>query len=211
MPQFNPGEAKIAIAPITVSPAGLSCEAELFLGPDEATKVATSGRIPFVSSGIEQSVQLPVTMPVDVGAYHVYIDILAEGLLIGAYQAIEDVDIALAPALGMISLYYAGPSTAEWKVGWYNPETGGYPSHREYYPPAGKITSWKWYYDPHTPPEPIDLNNLKVRIETYSETHTCPLTGWLGSCSWGVYGPFVVEDGKAYTLNVTTGVLAERS
>ncbi|GAI79136.1 unnamed protein product, partial [marine sediment metagenome] len=42
-------------------------------------------------------------MPTEEGSYHVYIDILAEGLLIGAYQAIEDVVIApLAPPSGEI-------------------------------------------------------------------------------------------------------------
>lgn len=98
MPQFSPGEAKTAIAPITVSPSGLSCEAELFLGPDEVTKVATSGRRPFSSTGASQNVRLPITMPSAEGTYHAYIDVYASGLLIAAYKAIEDVVIA-APAL----------------------------------------------------------------------------------------------------------------
>lgn len=93
MPEFSPGEAKTAVAPITVSPAGLSCEAEVFLGPDELTKVATSGRIPFTSTGLSQDARLPVTMPDAEGAYHVFIDVYAEGVLIAAYQATEDVVI----------------------------------------------------------------------------------------------------------------------
>ncbi|MBA7606446.1 hypothetical protein ES703_13594 [subsurface metagenome] len=94
MPQFAPGEARIAIAPIRVAPSGLSCQAEIFLGPDEMTKVATSGSIPFTSIGVSQDVHLPVTMPDAEGTYHVFIDIYAEGLLIGAYKATEDVVIA---------------------------------------------------------------------------------------------------------------------
>lgn len=94
MPQFAPGEVKRAIAPITVRPSGLSCEAEIFLGPDPATKEATSGRVGFTSTGARQSVRLPITMPAVEGTYHSYIDVYAEGLLIAAYKAIEDVVIA---------------------------------------------------------------------------------------------------------------------
>jgi len=94
MPEFAPGEAKTAVAPITVKPAGLSCEVELYLGPDEATKVATSGGIPFTSTGAAQSISLPIAMPAAEGTYHVFIDVYAEGYLLAAYQAIEDVVIA---------------------------------------------------------------------------------------------------------------------
>ncbi|GAJ11294.1 unnamed protein product, partial [marine sediment metagenome] len=97
MPQLAPGESKTAIAPITVKPSGLSCEAELFLGPDEVTKVATSGKRPFSSTGVKQDISLPITMPSAEGAYHAYIDVYAGGLLIAAYQAIEDV-VIVAPA-----------------------------------------------------------------------------------------------------------------
>lgn len=99
MPQFTPGEEGVAIATFPVKPAGLSCEAELFLGPDEVTKVSTSDRIGFTSTGAEQSVDLPITMPSTEGTYHVYIDIYAEGILIPAYQAVEDV--VIAPVIGI--------------------------------------------------------------------------------------------------------------
>ena len=107
MPQFLPGESKTAIAPITVKPAGLDSEAELFLGPDELTKVATSSRIPFVSTGVGQNVRLLVTMPDVEGTYHVYLDILTNGLLIGAYKAVEDVVIA-APVIFVETLRPVG-------------------------------------------------------------------------------------------------------
>jgi len=93
MPQFAAGELKTAVAPITVKPSGLSCEAEIFLGPDDLTKVATSGKKAFVSTGASQSVHLPIVMPPE-GTYHVYIDVFAGELRFLAYQAIEDVVIA---------------------------------------------------------------------------------------------------------------------
>ncbi len=93
-PVMAPGDSRTAVAPITVSPAGLACSAELYLGPDEATKVVTSGLVPFTSTGIAQSVRFPVTMPTLGGfAYHVFLDVYANGILIVAYIATEDVVI----------------------------------------------------------------------------------------------------------------------
>lgn len=93
-PIIGPGAAAAATAPITVSPAGLACSAELFLGPNEATKVATSGMVAFTSAGAPQSVSFPVTMPSPGGfAYHVYLDVFADGYLIVSYIATEDVII----------------------------------------------------------------------------------------------------------------------
>lgn len=98
MPQFSPGESKIALATFPVKPAGLSCSAELWLGLN-GSKVATSGIIPFVSTGLDQSVSLPVTMPGAEGTYRVYLDVVVAGQLIGAYRAIEDVTIKAPVAL----------------------------------------------------------------------------------------------------------------
>ena len=95
-PVFPPGIAKTGKAPITVSPSGLSCQAELFLATSPtATKQATSGLIPFTSTGAEQTVSLPVTMPSAGGVtYHVYLDVYLEGYLFLAYVATEDVVLA---------------------------------------------------------------------------------------------------------------------
>ncbi len=96
MPEFTPGESKVAIATFPVKPAGLSCSAELWLALN-GSKVATSGEIPFVSTGIGQSISLPVTMPSTEGTYPVYLDILVAGQLIyETYRAIEDV-VIVAP------------------------------------------------------------------------------------------------------------------
>lgn len=132
--------------------------------------------------------------------------VLVNGLA-GSFNAIQ-------VAVGMITLYGTGvpphsgaPWPTEWTVGWYYADRDTFLRNKEYYPPAGFVTPWKWITDPCTPPEPIDLNNLFVKIETYAEEEVCPLTGFLGACMWPVYGPFTVENGKVYTINVTTGVL----
>ncbi|HUV56511.1 MAG TPA: hypothetical protein VMV84_04690, partial [Dehalococcoidales bacterium] len=98
MSQFAPGVAKTAIAPIVAKPSGINCEAELFLGPDDATKVASSGLVPFVSTGAAKNVSLPITMPGAPGSYRGYIDVFAGGLRFLAYKLTEDVVIA-APKL----------------------------------------------------------------------------------------------------------------
>lgn len=94
MPQFAPGEVKNAIAPIVAKPSGMSCEAELFLGPNDATKVVTSGRVSFVSTGAAKNVSLPITMPGAPGGYHGYIDVFAGDLRFLAYILKEDVVVA---------------------------------------------------------------------------------------------------------------------
>jgi len=96
-PLMGPGQAATGVAPITVSPSGLSCSAELFLGPDETTKVTTSGLVAFSSTGVAQSVRFPVTMPTPGGvAYHVYLDVYANGVWLVSYVATEDVIIPSA-------------------------------------------------------------------------------------------------------------------
>lgn len=118
MPQFAPGEAKTAIAPITISPAGLSCEVELFLGPDELTKLATSGRIPFTSTAVAQDISFPVTMPEVEGTYPVFLDVFVAGQLIGAYKATEDVVIVI---FNMVTVSLRNPPAgAEWQLVLYD-------------------------------------------------------------------------------------------
>jgi len=93
-PILPPGAAKTATVPVTAKPAGMACEVELFLGPNDTTKVATSGRKPFTSTGALQNVTCPVTMPTNGGsAYHVYIDVYTGGYKFIAGIATEDVVI----------------------------------------------------------------------------------------------------------------------
>lgn len=91
-PIFAPSTSKTASSPITVSPSGMACSAELFIGPNATTKVATSGRVNFTSTGSPQNVNLPIVMPASGGSsYHVYIDVYAGDLLFLSYIATEDV------------------------------------------------------------------------------------------------------------------------
>lgn len=90
---FPPGTAKTAKVTINVTPSGLNCEAEVFLGPNETTKVATSGKIKFVSTAADQVVNLPITMPTAPATYKVFVDLYAEGFLIGRYVDVNTVII----------------------------------------------------------------------------------------------------------------------
>lgn len=102
MPQFEPGVLKTAVATITVQPTGLSSEAELFLGPNEFTPVATSGKVAFISTGSQQQVRLPVIMPSAPGIYHVYLDLSTGGMIIASYIAVQDVEVI--PAIQYIRI-----------------------------------------------------------------------------------------------------------
>lgn len=92
-PVLAPGVTYTAIAQITIQPAGLDCEAELFLGVNDTNIAATSGRVLFVSSGTPQSISFPVTMPTTYEVYNVYLDVYIEGFKLLAFQATEDVVI----------------------------------------------------------------------------------------------------------------------
>jgi hypothetical protein len=100
-PTFAPGGVHAATVVLPVSPAGMSCTAELWLSVDGVTKAATSGAIAFTSTGSNQSIGMSVTMPATVNSYIVYLDIKSGGILIGAYHASESVVIASAP-LGLV-------------------------------------------------------------------------------------------------------------
>jgi len=90
--------------PTTVKPAGLACVGELYL-VSGAAKVATSGEIPFISTGAQQAVSYPITMPATDGTYPVWIDVYTGGVLIGAFVALEDVTIVAAvPAFSYSNL-----------------------------------------------------------------------------------------------------------
>lgn len=122
--------------------------------------------------------------------------------LTGSFKAIT--------AVGMITLYMAGVSTQEWMASWYYADRDKFIANPEFTTPSGYPTGWARPSQPCHPPEPIDLNNLIVKIDTYSEVTICPKTGHHGTCRWGVFGPFVVEDGGVYTINIATGALSKR-
>lgn len=90
-PILAKGSAHAAVAPVTVTPSGLSCKGELWLTTNGTTKNATSGLVNFTSTGVVQSVRFPVTMPAVAGEFMVYLDIYANNLIIGSYKATENV------------------------------------------------------------------------------------------------------------------------
>ena len=103
-PLFAPEEVQTAIATFAVKPEGLACTAELWLTRDGTTKDATSGPIPFTSTGLDQGISCPVTMPVGEGySYVVRLDIRADGVLLVAFVADEPVVIP-----------WVGPPTITW-------------------------------------------------------------------------------------------------
>lgn len=93
MPQFDPGEERVAIATFPTKPAGLVCTAELWLASNMA-KVATSGEIPFIATGGDKSISLPITMPGVEGVYPVHLSVSSNGLHISDFLGDEDVVIA---------------------------------------------------------------------------------------------------------------------
>lgn len=90
---FGPGQAKTATVKVTLTPANLSATLELYLGTTPSNKVATSNKVPFTSTGTQQTVVLPITMPTASGQYHVYIDMMVGTNLIVGFIATEDVII----------------------------------------------------------------------------------------------------------------------
>jgi len=109
----------------------------------------------------------------------------------------NELNVGLTPIhlpKGMITLYGTGfdiRGSWEWLAFWYYADLDGYRAS-----PEG------WQRDPLapcTPPLPLDLNSLIIRVNEGSYE-----TGYF----WrGPFGPFVVEDGGIYTLNIETGEL----
>ncbi len=108
MPQFGPGELKVAVAPISnPTGKGFSYSAELYLG---VTKVASSGVVSFyLAAGETRNISFPVTMPSAEGTYPVYIDVFVGDQLIGAYKATEDVEI-----IPLVLFAYVGAIDRHW-------------------------------------------------------------------------------------------------
>lgn len=90
-PVLAPRESRTATATFPVKPADLACTAELWLSRDGIAKDATSGEIAFTSTGVDQSLSFPVIMPAGGYAYRVLLNVYADGALISAYEATEQV------------------------------------------------------------------------------------------------------------------------
>ncbi|MDD5510516.1 MAG: hypothetical protein PHI12_06895 [Dehalococcoidales bacterium] len=94
-----PGTVKNPGAAFPVSPAGMACTGELYLSKDGGvTKAATSGAIEFTSTGVNQTVTFPITVPAPGGyAYQAYLVIMSEGQVLGQYIGTDKVNV---PSVG---------------------------------------------------------------------------------------------------------------
>ena len=93
MKVFNPGTLKAPSANFSTGIAGIPCAVELFLGPNAATKVATSGIIEYTSTGGIDTIQLPIVMPSVSALYKVYVDFYINGELAKGFVGTEDVAV----------------------------------------------------------------------------------------------------------------------
>ena len=103
------------------------------------------------------------------------------------------------PAKGMITLYGTGFDVKgtdwNWLANWhYADGTSGY-NIDDYY-------GWRGPNDACTPAKPIPLDNLVFSITVGSYEY--------GYSGLGSFGPFKVEDGKTYVIDVKTRKLSER-
>lgn len=106
---FPPLAQKTAVAPVKVGYTdangvfvalpGYACTAEIFIGPDDQHKVATSGPIAFTSGSGAVNVSMPIKMPAVGGDYKVFIDVVYQGALIVAFEATDHV-IVLEGTIG---------------------------------------------------------------------------------------------------------------
>lgn len=90
-PVLVSGLTYTAKAKFAVRPAGMDCSGELWLSKDGISKEATSGIKTFSSTGLDMTIDFPVTMPVGGYEYRVFLDVKMGGLTVGAYEATEKV------------------------------------------------------------------------------------------------------------------------
>lgn len=91
MPQFSGGESKVAVAQMT-NPTGkaFSYSATLYMGVNMVAMAAAQFDL---GPGETGEIRFSVTMPQDPGVYPVYLDVWSGEILLGHYQATEDVKI----------------------------------------------------------------------------------------------------------------------
>lgn len=104
MKTFSPNILKSATAPITVTPANLSCQAALYF-VQGGVLVGTPALVDFVSTGQSQNVQFSITTPNIAGIYDVYVDILCNDSLFASYISTEKVTISSSVGLAEIDSF----------------------------------------------------------------------------------------------------------
>ena len=92
---FMPSSAHVATVPITVSPSGLACSAELWLSATpggSGTKLASVTKT-FTSTGAAQNITFNVTMPSTSGVIYIFIDLYVGGQLLLGYNVVDTITV----------------------------------------------------------------------------------------------------------------------
>ncbi|GAH55526.1 unnamed protein product, partial [marine sediment metagenome] len=124
MPEFSPGEQKVAVVPMTNPTArAFDYVAELYMG----TALDLMASVPFhLDAGESKDVRLPVTMPSAAGTYPVNVAVFSEGEFIPPVHEGEDVVIKAVPAVGdfVYSNQVCGittyPDAPSWRMATYS-------------------------------------------------------------------------------------------
>jgi len=102
---FEPNTVHTARATLkNPSTVPFSYTADLYLGKYEGNKVASNSQSFTLNGGEQKSVDFSISMPLAQDTYHVYLDIYHEGVVIGKYQATEDVQVYAAPKIEFIGI-----------------------------------------------------------------------------------------------------------
>jgi hypothetical protein len=187
---FETGETRIASVSLAVTPAGLPCALNVYLGLSEDAPVSY-GQTGFTSSGVSQQVQVSVPMPAAPGTYHVYLDLYVGGELFRQYQALGDVEVA-EPYPIEFTGFTVSPFTIKADSGWWGVS---------YY-----AVSWhqiRWYASQRVPEGETGSANIRVQFQ-YKSGSTVIASG-----SYTTTPQTVQPSGSGYYFPVGSGAVGQ--